>query len=100
MKKETEDTLYSLIMTGLISGVVFQFIYLKTHTLDFTFNKFLFVFMLYEAISIKKLFKRVQQDLLNYSTYLKLYLDVKFGSVNADELKDYFQKLVEEVGKK
>ena len=71
MKKETEDTLYSLIMTGLISGVVFQLIYLKTHTFDFTFTKFLFVFMLYEAISIKKTFKRVQQDLLNYSTYLK-----------------------------
>ena len=100
MKKETEDTIYSLIMTGLISGVVFQFIYLKTHTLDFTFNKFLFVFMLYEAINIKKTFKRVQQDLLNYSTYLKLYLDVKFGSVNTNELKEYFQKLVEEVGKK
>lgn len=100
MKKETEDTLYSLIMTGLISGVVFQLIYIKTGAFDFTFTKFLFVFMLYEAISIKKTFKRVQQDLLNYSTYLKLYLDVKFGSVNADELKEYFQKLVEEAGKK
>lgn len=100
MKKETEDTIYSLIMTGLISGVVFQLIYLKTHTFDFTFTKFLFVFMLYEAISIKKTFKRVQQDLLNYSTYLKLYLDVKLGTVNADELKEYFQKLVEEAEKK
>lgn len=100
MKKETEDTLYSLILTGLISGVVFELMYLKTHTFDFTFTKFLFVFMLYEAISIKKTFKRVQQDLLNYSTYLKLYLDVKFGTVNSDELKEYFKKLVEEAGKK
>ena len=97
MKKETTDTIFSLIMTFLICGVVYQLIYLKTRVFDFTFVDFFFVVFVYEAISIKRMLKRCAENALNYATYLKIYMDVKFGGITNENVKDYFEKLKEEL---
>lgn len=100
MKKENIDSIYSAFLALIISGVVFELIYLKTGVFTFNFMKLFFIVCLYEAISIKRMFMKVRQDLLNYSTYLKLYLDIKFGEVKNEEITEYFKKLVEEARKK
>ena len=99
MKKETIDMVFSLIMTFLICGVVYQIIYLKTHVFDFTFIDFFFVLFVYEVISIKRMLKRTAENALNYATYLKIYMDVKFGGITTDNLKEYFENLKKELEK-
>ena len=99
MKKETIDMVFSFIMTFLICGVVYELIYLKTHVFDFKFIDFFFVVFVYEAISIKRMLKRTAENALNYATYLKIYMDVKFGGITNDNVKEYFDKLKEELEK-
>lgn len=97
MKKDSFDTLLNVVTTALIAGVVYEVIYLKTHTFDFKFIDFFFVFCLYEVISIKRMIRRLAENTLNYATYLKIYMDVKFGGITLDNLKDYFEKIKAEL---
>ena len=97
MSKETKDTIFSLFMTFLICGVVYQVIYLKTHAFDFTFVDFFFVLFVYEVLSIKRMIKRCSENALNYATYLKIYMDVKFGGITNENLKEYFDNLKKEL---
>ena len=93
MKKETFDSIMNFVMTAIIAGVVYEIIYLKTHVFEFKFIDFFFVFCLYEFISIKNKLRRLSENILNYATYLKIYLDVKWGGLTLDNVKEYFEKI-------
>ena len=41
--------------------------------------------------------KRTAENALNYATYLKIYMDVKFGGITLDNVKDYFEKIKAEL---
>ena len=97
MKKETVDSIMNFVMTAILAGVVYEIIYLKTHVFEFKFIDFLFVFCLYEFISIKNKLRRLSENALNYATYLKIYMDVKFGGITIDNVKEYFEKIKDEL---
>ena len=99
MKKDLYDTILNIVMTVVIAGVVYELIYLKTHVFEFKFVDFLFVFCLYEFISIKKMLRRIAESALNYATYFKFYFDVKKGQLSVDDLKGYFENLKKEMEK-
>ena len=100
MKKESTDTIFSLILTGLIAGSMYEVKYLMTHTFEFHFIDFFFVVFLYEMITLKRMIFRLNEKIQEYSIYFKIYMDTKWGTVKLEDVKQYFEKLKEELGNK
>lgn len=99
MKRETKDAITVLVLTAIIAGTVYEYMYLKTKTFDFTYVDFFFVLFLHGVLSIKAKLQRIEEKCLEYATFLKIFMEVKFGIVTLDDVKDYFIKLKENMEK-
>lgn len=99
MKRETKDAITVLVLTAIIAGTVYEYMYLKTKTFDFTYVDFFFVLFLHGVLSIKVKLQRIEEKCLEYATFLKIFMEVKWGIVTLDDVKDYFIKLKENMEK-